>query len=306
MPSRAPLIAPTTSSTHARNSASGRSANSVWRSRARSGASIWSSRPRSTIARYSVRSAAATALHVLLARRVVPVLHRRGDDARRRRGHERLARTARRSTSAHSASTSRGVAVGHRADRRRRRHQVDLHPLPAGAGELEEVGVLEQVAHQRPLARAAEPGHPVLHVGEEALAGLLAVVADVDAGVDLRRDHRRGRGLDRPPELGVVDLLAPAAPTVQLGQRLGSREAPGVGGEEPRLAEQHGIAPASCRRRRPGSAPVTWRLRTKPSTASAQSSGVAERCSGVTWRRARGRPSSRPSTASRPGRGRRR
>ena len=54
-------MASTTSSTQARNSASGRSANSVWRSRARSGASICSSRPRSTMAWYSVRSAAATA-----------------------------------------------------------------------------------------------------------------------------------------------------------------------------------------------------------------------------------------------------
>ena len=38
--------------------------------------------PRSTMARYSVRSAAATARTYSSMRRVVPVLHRRGDDAR--------------------------------------------------------------------------------------------------------------------------------------------------------------------------------------------------------------------------------
>ena len=55
-----------------------------------------------------------------------------------------------------------------------------------GSGELQEVGVLGQVAHERALARVAEPGHPVLHVGDEALPRLLAVVADVDADLHLR------------------------------------------------------------------------------------------------------------------------
>ena len=53
-----------------------------------------------------------------------------------------------------------------------------------------------QVAHQRPVALPAEPRHAVLHVGDEALARLLSVVADVDPRLDLRRDARGGRDLD--------------------------------------------------------------------------------------------------------------
>ena len=83
--------------------------------------------------------------------------------------------------------------------------------------------MLDEVAHDRPVAGAAEPGHAVLHVGEEALAGLLAVVADVDARLDLGRDDLRAGLLDRPLQLRRVDLLAPAAPAVQLGQGGGPR-----------------------------------------------------------------------------------
>ena len=116
----------------------------------------------------------------------MPVLHRRGDDAGRAGGHERLRERGVGHEGALGVELG-GVAVGHLADGRRRGHEADLDPLEPGDGELEEVGVLEQVAHQRTLAGAAEPGHAVLHVGEEALPGLLAVVADVDAGVHLRR-----------------------------------------------------------------------------------------------------------------------
>ena len=44
---------------------------------------------------------------------------------------------------------------------------------------------------------AAEAAQPMLHVGEEALARLLAVVADVDAGGELARDDMPRRVLDR-------------------------------------------------------------------------------------------------------------
>ena len=109
-----------------------------------------------------------------------------------------------------------------------------------GAGQLEEVGVLEQVAHQRPLARAAEAGHAVLHVGEEALPGLLAVVADVDAGLDL--------GGDRPPRSpSSMARCSSSASTASPRLRRpcssasagGPGQAPGVGGEDPRLAGEH-------------------------------------------------------------------
>ena len=136
-----------------RNSASGRSANSVWRSIARSGASICSSRPRSTIARYSVRSASATARDVLLARRrsggsPSPTTTMPGDA----RGHERLGERRVGDERALGVELG-GVAVGHLADRRRRGHAGrPCIRSNRGQRELEVVGVLEQVAHQRAVA----------------------------------------------------------------------------------------------------------------------------------------------------------
>ena len=84
------------------------------------------------------------------------------------------------------------------------------------------------------LAGVAEARHPVLDVGEEALAGLLAVVADVDARLDLGGDARGGRLLDGALQLVGVDRLAAAAPAVQLGQRGGPGQAPGVGRQDAR------------------------------------------------------------------------
>ena len=70
--------------------------------------------------------------------------------------------------------------------------------------------------------RAAEPGHAVLHVGEEALPRLLAVVADVDAGVDLGGDDAAvASSIARASSSGST-VLAPAAPAVQLGERRGA------------------------------------------------------------------------------------
>jgi hypothetical protein len=150
-----------------------------------------------------------------------------------------------------------GTARGD-ADRGRGGHEADLDPPVARQGQLEEVGMLPEVAHELAVARVAEPGHAVPDVGEEALPGLLAVVADVDAGVDLRRDARRGGGLDRLGHLLGVDGVAPAAPAVQLGQGGRPREAAGMGGHDPRFAGQHGAE--SCRDRAgPGVAPRVGR-----------------------------------------------
>ena len=84
-------------------------------------------------------------VHVLRLRRVVAVLHGRRDDAGRRRGHERLGERGVGHERALGVELGR-VAVGHLADRRRRRHQADLDALEAGEGQLEEVRVLAQVA----------------------------------------------------------------------------------------------------------------------------------------------------------------
>ena len=61
--------------------------------------------------------------HVLLRRGVVPVLHGRGDDPRRGRGHERLGEGRVGDERALGVELV-GVAVGHVADGRRRAHEV--------------------------------------------------------------------------------------------------------------------------------------------------------------------------------------
>ncbi len=70
-------------------------------------------------------------------------------------------------------------------------------------------------------------------------ARLFAVVAHVDPGLDLGPHDGGGGVAHRQLELGGVDLLAPAPPTVQLGQGSGAGQAPGVSGEDPGLAAEH-------------------------------------------------------------------
>ena len=100
--------------------------------------------------------------------------------------------------------------------------------------------MLGEIAHQRSLAAVAEAGHAMLHVRDEALARLLPVVADVDTDVALRRDARTRRVGHRRFELGIVDRLASASATVELGERLRAGEAAGVGDQDAALAREHG------------------------------------------------------------------
>src|SRR5262249_33410217 len=74
---------------------------------------------------------------------------------------------------------------------------------------------------------------------------LLAVVADVDPRRALLLDHPAGRRGDERRELGRVDRLATALPDEHLGQRLGPRQAAGVGGQDAALAPSH--AAVLCR-----------------------------------------------------------
>jgi len=92
--------------------------------------------------------------------------------------------------------------------------------------------MVTQVTEQGAPAGAAEARHSMLHVGEEALAGLLAVVAHLDAGIDLRRDGPLSGGGDLDPQLVRIHGLAPTAPTVELREGRRPRQAPGMGGEE--------------------------------------------------------------------------
>ena len=85
--------------------------------------------------------------------------------------------------------------------------------------------MVEQVLHEAALAGAAEAAHAVLHVGDEALACLLPVVADVDARLDLSGDDGCRRLAHGVGEGDGVDVLAPTAAAVELGE--GARAAAG-------------------------------------------------------------------------------
>src|SRR3989442_1260537 len=76
------------------------------------------------------------------------------------------------------------IAVGHLGHRLRR--VVDTGTADTLAGEARRVvGVLDLVPRQTPLALAAEAAHPLGRVCREAHPWLLAVVADVDASLEL-------------------------------------------------------------------------------------------------------------------------
>ena len=72
---------------------------------------------------------------------------------------------------------------------------------------------------------AAEPAHAVLHIEEECLALLLAVVADVDPGAELLRTTSPAR-LAQRRQLGGVDRLAARAADIEFGQRRGRGRLP--------------------------------------------------------------------------------
>jgi hypothetical protein len=79
----------------------------------------------------------------------------------------------------------------------------------------------------------------MLHVQEKALALLLAVVADVDPGVELSGDHLPQGLLAGRFELRRIDRLALGAAHVQADQLGRPRQAAGVRGENPLLALLH-------------------------------------------------------------------
>jgi len=94
-------------------------------------------------------------------------------------------------------------------------------------------------AHDRALALAAEAAHARTHVREKALARLLAVVADVDAGGELLRHRVLGRRAHLAGESRPIDRLAVARACEELDQGLRPRQAAGVGGEDAGLAAAH-------------------------------------------------------------------
>jgi len=79
----------------------------------------------------------------------------------------------------------------------------------------------------------------MLHVGEEALARLFAVVSDVDAGGELLRDDVTRRGLDSGGQSHLVHRFASARADEELDQRRRARQAAGVGRQDAMVAALH-------------------------------------------------------------------
>ena len=183
-------------------------------------------------------------VHVVLEAGVVRVRHRGRDDARRGRGHERLDEAgvllADHLLEQHTLAFERGaIDVAHLAHRPGGRHEAHLGAREIGQAERQVGREVRDVAHDGARARAPEAAHPVLHIGEEALARLLAVVADVDARRELPRDDPARRVADRPLELRRLHRLAPAPPHEERGQLGRARQAPRVRGEDAALAALH-------------------------------------------------------------------
>ena len=95
-------------------------------------------------------------------------------------------------------------------------------------------------------ARATEAGHPVLHVGDEALTSLFTVVADVDSGLDLCSDAGCCRGLHCIAQLAEVDVLPAASSAVQLGQVLRPGKTARMRRQQARVTGQHAVSLAHC------------------------------------------------------------
>ena len=125
-------------------------------------------------------------------RRIVGVEHGRRNDARRGRRHEALGKSA---GSLRCAQHPIGLLlddgrtqIPHFAPRFGR----ILHPAALGeaAGQsFNERRKLLVVAPAPPFRFAAETRHPMRHVSLESHALLLAIIANVDAGLDLPLDH---------------------------------------------------------------------------------------------------------------------
>ena len=82
----------------------------------------------------------------------------------------------------------------------------------------------------------------MLDVREEALASLLAVVPNVDSGLELARDDVPGRVPDGGGERRGVDVVPAALSDEHLGEHPRPRQAAGVRREDASLASLHAIA----------------------------------------------------------------
>jgi hypothetical protein len=137
-----------------------------------------------------------------------------------------------------------GVAVAHLGHGLR--GVGDLGTAGEAAREhLEQLRHLLEVLADLAPGFAAEARHALGDVGLEADALLLAVVADVDAGLHLRRHCVAHGAVHLGGEDRGVDCLAGLAADQQVGQRVVARQAADVGGQDAIAAVQHGRFPGA-------------------------------------------------------------
>ena len=207
------------------------------------------------------------------------VAHDRGDDAGRGRGEERLDIFAvvRRQGGAKLRAflfDQTGIGVCDGADRLR---HADAHRdcVLAGHACLKvalELRIVFDVGRRRAVAGAAQTCEAVAQIEHEALAALLAIVDDVDAGFDLLRDDGVDGGAAARFKRGCVEGFAARALHVKLGQGGGPRQAAGMRGQDAILTELH------CRPHRQGGVRTgAMRARTTSAAdAATRGSGAAD------------------------------
>ena len=143
------------------------------------------------------------------------------------------------------------IDIAHLADRNRRlviayglaRSQRLRHLL------LEDRVALD-IAARPALPAPAEPAHAMADIEKERLALLLAVIADIDAGLDLLVDDPAQRRLAQPVEFGRIDRFAAGPPHIKPGQLRRARQTAGMRGQDAVVAALHFLLPKIPRYRR--------------------------------------------------------
>ena len=104
----------------------------------------------------------------------------------------------------------------------------------------------DRVARGGPVRFPSEAAHAARHIGLEADAGLLAVVADINPSLDLAGDHLGGGGLDVPGKCGRVDRLARFHSEAEAVDSLPeARSGPGAGSVSPVTTVSDSLIPCS-------------------------------------------------------------
>src|SRR5439155_13824005 len=100
--------------------------------------------------------------------------------------------------------------VANLSDCFRRVQEVDLYRIPKREHGLHKARIAPNIREMRALAPAPETAHSVLHISEETLARLLAIIADVYSAFRLHCHHLAVRVFDLPLHDGSIDRLVAA------------------------------------------------------------------------------------------------